>query len=145
MTRTLRAAYKSGFGIDARIGTTSSPEVLVAENVAIYFRKDNYKGMAKKFGKSVASSGHAQLRGMLAYKSPISGACYIEVDAKFSTLTCSVCRALSGPRGLSGLAERQWTCADCGSSHDREVNAALNTVMAIVPRGLCPGITSEIL
>jgi transposase len=102
---------------------------LVAENVAIYFSKDNYKGMAKKFGKSVASSGHAQLRGMLAYKSPISGTCYIEVDAKFSTLTCSVCGALSGRRGLSGLAERQWTCA-CGSSHDRDINAALNTLIA---------------
>jgi len=103
---------------------------LVAENVAIYFSKENYKGMAKKFGKSVASSGHAQLRGMLAYKSPISGTCYIEVDAKFSTLTCSVCGALSGPRGLSGLAERQWTCVECGSPHDRDINAALNTLMA---------------
>ena len=43
---------------------------LVAENVEIYFSKDNHKGIATRFGKSVASSGHAQLRSMLAYKSP---------------------------------------------------------------------------
>jgi putative transposase len=42
---------------------------LVAENVDIFFSKDNHKGMAKRFGKSVSSSGHAQLRHMLAYKS----------------------------------------------------------------------------
>jgi putative transposase len=70
---------------------------LVAENFAIYFSKDNSKGMARRFGKSVASSGHAQLRGMLAYKSPAIGSCYVEVDAKFSTMTCSVCGARSGP------------------------------------------------
>jgi putative transposase len=103
---------------------------LVAENVEIYFSRDNYKGMAKRFGKSVASSGHAQLRHMLAYKSPASGTRYVEVDAKFSTLTCSVCRAPSGPRGLSMLAVRQWTCAECGSSHDRDINAAVNTLIA---------------
>ena len=103
---------------------------LVAENIEIYFSKDNSKGMAKKFGKSVASSGHAQLRGMLAYKSLASGTRYVEVDARFSTLSCSVCGAQSGPRGLSGLAVRQWTCAECGTSHHRDINAAMNTLMA---------------
>jgi putative transposase len=49
---------------------------LVAENIEIYWSKDNSKALAKRFGKSVASSGHAQLRGMLAYKSPTSGTCY---------------------------------------------------------------------
>ena len=103
---------------------------LVAENVEIYFSKDSNKGMAKKFGKSVASSGHAQLRRMLTYKSPASGTRYVEVDAKSSTLTCSVCRARTGPRGLSGLAVRHWACGECGSSHHRDINAAVNTLMA---------------
>jgi transposase len=103
---------------------------LVAENIEIYFSRDNNRGMTKRFGKSVASSGHAQLRGMLAYKSPASGTRYVEVDAKFSTLTCSVCSARSGPRGLGMLAVRQWTCAECGSSHHRDINAAVNTLMA---------------
>lgn len=83
---------------------------LVAENVEIYFSKDSDQALAKKFGKSVGSSGHVQLRGMLAYKSPASGTHYVEVDAKFSTMTCSVCGARTGPHGLSGLAVRHWTC-----------------------------------
>jgi hypothetical protein len=41
------------------------------------------------------------------------GTRYVEVEAKFSTLTCSVCRAQSGPRGLSGLAES--TRRPCGA------------------------------
>src|SRR5215475_3653065 len=103
---------------------------LVAENVEIYFSKDHNKGIAKRFGKSVASSGHAQLRRMLAYKSPTSGTRYVEVDAKFSTMTCSICGFRSSPRGLGMLAVRQWTCAECGSSHQRDMNAAVNTLMA---------------
>ena len=103
---------------------------LIAENAMIYFSKDNSKAMAKRFGKSVASSGHAQLRSMLAYKSPASGTHYVEVDAAFSTMTCSVCRARSGPRGLSMLAVRLWTCAECGSSHHRDINAAVNALKA---------------
>jgi putative transposase len=89
---------------------------LVAENVEIYFSKDNNKALAKRFGKSVASSGHTQLRRMLAYKSPTSGTRYVEVDAKFSTMTCSVCGARSGPRGLSMLAVRRWACVECAAA-----------------------------
>ena len=103
---------------------------LVAANIVICFSKDHSKGLAKRFGKSVASSGHAQLRSMLAYKSPASGTRYVEVDAKFSTMTCSVCRARSGPHGWGALAVRQWTCVECGSSHQRDTNAALNTLIA---------------
>ena len=103
---------------------------LIAENLAIYFSKDNHKGIANRFGKSVASSGHAQLRRMLAYKSPASGTRYVEVDAKFSTMTCSVCGALSGPRGWGGLEVRHWTCVECASSHHRDINAARNTLLA---------------
>ena len=103
---------------------------LVAENVAIYFSRDHHKGVAKKFGKSVTSSGHAELRRMLAYKSPASGTRYVEVNARFSTRTCSVCGARLGPRGLGALAVRFWACAECGSSHHRDINAALNTLRA---------------
>jgi len=41
---------------------------LVAENQTIAWSKDAHRGIAKSFGKSVASAAHAQLRGMLAYK-----------------------------------------------------------------------------
>lgn len=101
---------------------------LVQENAAIAFSKDNHRGVAKKFGKSVASAGHAQLRAQLAYKSLAGGTRYIEVASRNSTRTCSACGCLSGPTGLSGLAVREWQCPACGAEHDRDINAARNTL-----------------
>ena len=101
---------------------------LVSENAFIYFSKDNIRGVAHKFGKSVASSSHGQLRQMLAYKCRTGGREYIEVEPRNSTRTCSTCLALTGPLGWEGLAVRLWTCENCGSSHDRDVNAAINTL-----------------
>jgi IS605 OrfB family transposase len=102
---------------------------LVQENTLIVFSKDNIKGIAKKFGKSVSSSGHAQLRSMLNYKSRAGGSQYTEVNPRNSTRTCSSCGALTGPHGLAGLSVRQWECG-CGVRHDRDVNAAVNTLLS---------------
>jgi transposase len=103
---------------------------LVAENLTIVWSKDGHRALAKTFGKSVASAGHAQLRRMLAYKCTASGRQFLEVPSRFSTKTCSACGSLSGPTGYAGLQVRQWTCADCGSGHDRDINAAINTLYA---------------
>lgn len=110
---------------------------LVAENVTIYFSKDNNLGIAKRFGKSVSSSGHSQLRQMLKYKSLIGGTEYVEVDSMYSTKVCNECGGQYGPSGLAGLSVRQWQCA-CGAQHDRDVNAAINTLLA--GAGLAHGI-----
>jgi transposase len=102
----------------------------VAENQRIVWSKDRQTAIAKVFGKSVASAGHAQLRGMLAYKCTASGRQFLEVPSKYSTKTCSACGSLSGPTGYTGLSVRQWVCAVCGTAHDRDVNAAMNTLTA---------------
>lgn len=103
---------------------------LVAENALIVFSTDDYSAVARTFGKSVASAGHYQLRSLLTYKCRAGGRRYVEVAAKNSTRTCSSCRCLSGPTGLAGLSVRQWACVECGVSHDRDVNAAVNTLIA---------------
>lgn len=106
---------------------------LVVENQLIAFSKDPHRAIAGRFGKSVASSGHAQLRQMLSYKSKCRTdglGVYVEVESRNSTKTCSACGALSGPSGWAGLKVRQWTCAHCGAEHDRDVNAAINTLIA---------------
>lgn len=102
---------------------------LVRENEVIVFSKDNHKAIAKKFGKSVASSAHYQLQQMLAYKSRAAGTQYIEVESRNSTKTCSSCGSVEGPTGLAGLSIRQWVCS-CGERHDRDINAAMNTYKA---------------
>lgn len=111
---------------------------LVSENQTIVFSADHHSAIAKRFGKSVHSSGHYQLRQMLDYKCRAGGRTYIEVDSKNSTRTCSACGALTGPKGLAGLSVRLWRCEECGISHDRDGNAALNVLKAGV------GTTHEI-
>lgn len=104
---------------------------LVSENTFIAFSKDPIKRIARRFGKSVSSSGHNQLRSMLAYKSSsrTGDTIYVEPESKHSTMRCSNCGELSGPTGLSGLAVRQWVCQACGSLHDRDHNAAINALI----------------
>jgi len=120
---------------------------LVSENAVIVFSKDKIKDIAQRgrgpvhFGKHVASAAHYQLRQMLAYKCRTGGRSYIEVDGRDSTMTCSNCGGLTGPPpGLSGLAVRQWRCKGCGSLHDRDINAAINTLLVGVGATLQRGI-----
>ena len=79
--------------------------------------------------KSVLDAGWSAFRDMLCYKARLrgGGAC-LEVSEHLSTQTCSECGGLpaSRPRGIAGLRERVWTCSDCGTVHDRDVNAARN-------------------
>jgi putative transposase len=103
---------------------------LVSENALIVWSKDNHRGIAKRFGKSVSSSAHAQIRQQLSYKMPISGGTFIETASKDSTKTCNECGKPTGPTGLAGLSVRQWRCSACGADHDRDVNAARNTLFA---------------
>lgn len=106
---------------------------LVSENKLIVFSKDNLRGLSRcGFGKSVTAAAHGQLRSMLSYKSRIGDTEYIEVPGKGSTRTCSHCGSLTGPQGRAGLSVRQWVCVACGTLHDRDVNAAINTLKAAV-------------
>jgi putative transposase len=107
---------------------------LVERCSEIYFSDDNHKAIARSFGKSVASSSHAGLRRMLDYKCRTGGRRYVEVPSRHSTRTCSACGCLSGPTGYAGLSVRQWVCSECGAEHDRDINAAVNTLIAGVGR-----------
>ena len=105
---------------------------LVKDYSVIALSKDNVKGMARVYGKSVASSGIAQLRSMLDYKSRAGGVRYLEVNSRNSTRICSACGSLTGPEGRAGLKVREWACIECGTQHDRDINAAINTLTAAV-------------
>ena len=111
---------------------------LVKDYSVIAMSNDNVKGMARVFGKSVLSSGIAQLRAMLDYKSRAGGVRYNEVNSRNSTRICSACGALTGPKGRAGLKVRQWECIEWETQHNRDVNAAINTLTAAV------GMTVEV-
>jgi IS605 OrfB family transposase len=79
-----------------------------------------------RLAKSVHDAGWGQLRTCLEYKAKRLGVDYREVHESGSSVTCSVCLSKTGPRGLSALGVRVWTCVCCGSVHDRDINAAHN-------------------
>ena len=100
---------------------------MVKRNGAIFVGNVNASGLAKtRMAKSVLDAGWSQFRTMLRYKCDSAGVWFDEVNEAFSTQDCSACDARSGPKGLKDLGIREWTCSECGATHQRDVNAAKN-------------------
>ncbi len=76
----------------------------------------------------------SQLRSMLEYKAQWYGREVIAVDRWFpSSKLCSACGRL---RQKMPLHVRTWTC-DCGTTHDRDVNAAKNILAVGLTASVC--------
>lgn len=104
----------------------------------------NAAGLAKtSMAKSVLDAGWSTFRNQLAYKALRHGAIYEEVNEAYSTQTCSDCGSISGPKGRKGLVVREWTCGDCGATHDRDVNAARNILLRSGHRAHVDGTAKE--
>ena len=82
-----------------------------------------------RMAKSVLDSGWGMLKRQLEYKSQQAARTFEVVNESHTSVTCSTCGALTGPRGVNGLIVRFWICSDCGESHDRDVNAARNILI----------------
>jgi putative transposase len=97
------------------------------DNSLVVVGNVNSAKLAKtKMAKSVLDAGWSAFRSMLRYKIAMRpGAVFVEADERMSTQTCSDCGVIGGPKGLEGLRVRTWVC-DCGSVHDRDVNASRN-------------------
>ena len=84
-------------------------------------------GLAKtNMAKSVNDAGWSTFKNLLSYKAIARKVAYCEVSERLTTQACSGCGAISGPKGREGLGIREWVCGECGSVHDRDVNAAMN-------------------
>ena len=87
----------------------------------------NNKGMSKNhhIAKSNTNSNKYELRRQLEYKSKWNGKNFVVIDRFFpSSQICSVC-GYKNPK-TKNLNVRKWVCPQCGSEHDRDVNAAIN-------------------
>ena len=83
-----------------------------------------------RIAKSVLDSGWGMLKQMLRYKGEHAGRSVQVVNERNTTRGCSSCGSLTGPSGPRQLVVRRWVCAHCGESHDRDVNAARNILIA---------------
>ena len=96
---------------------TNQYDVICIENL-------NVKGMIKnhKLSKHIADVAWGELRRQLEYKSERKGKILIKVDRWLpSSQICSSCLSLTGKKPLN---VRTFTCPICGTTHDRDNNAA---------------------
>lgn len=115
---------------------------LVNENALVVVGNVSSKAMVKtKMAKSVLDAGWSTLKTMLEYKCAHAGVVFEEVNEAYTTQACSYCGAISAssPKGSTGLGIREWTCVECGSTHDRDINAAKN-ILALGHERLAVGI-----
>lgn len=87
-----------------------------------------------KMAKRTLDASLAGLKHMLSYKALMRGGMCLEVNEAWTSQVCSCCGVLPNgrPKGIADLGKREWTCEECGTVHNRDVNAARN----ILRRGL---------
>lgn len=77
------------------------------------------------FGKSVSDNGWGMFTTYLKYKLEDMGKQLVKVDKFFaSSQICNVCGYKNSE--TKDLAVRAWDCPQCGTHHDRDINAAIN-------------------
>jgi len=109
---------------------------LVRENQTIVIEDLNVSGMLRngKLARAISDASWSELRSMLEYKAAWYGREVVAIDQWFpSSKTCSTCGALADAMSLS---VREWTCR-CGTTHDRDINAARNILAAGLAVAAC--------
>ena len=84
----------------------------------------NLEGMKWLWGRKVSDLAFYQLVKILKYKSLKHDREFFEVGQW--TATSKPCSACGHHNEHLSLSDRQWTCGECGSDHDRDINAAMN-------------------
>ena len=84
----------------------------------------NAQSVKRATNRSILRSGWSSLVDKLSYKAQWYGRTFVQVGRFYpSSRLCHNCGHKYD--GLL-LSEREWVCENCGTSHDRDVNAALN-------------------
>jgi len=99
---------------------------IVRENQTIVLEDLNVSGMVKnrKLSRAISDLGWRSFRTFLEAKSEKYGRDFRVIDRwEPTSKTCSCCGFKIGKLDLS---VRDWICLNCGTSHDRDVNAAIN-------------------
>ncbi|MCX4692937.1 RNA-guided endonuclease TnpB family protein [Streptomyces sp. NBC_01408] len=103
---------------------------LVRENQALVIEDLVVRNMLKNhtLARAITDAAWRELRRMLEYKTAWYGRDLIIVDRWFpSSKLCSACGVVADNMPLN---VREWTCENCGTTHDRDANAAVNLLAA---------------
>ena len=99
---------------------------IVSENQAIAIETLNMAGMMKNhcLAQAIGDVSWSEFFRQLNYKCEWYGKTLLRIGRfEPSSKICNVCGSIN--RDLK-LSDREWTCAGCGSHHDRDVNASIN-------------------
>lgn len=113
------AAMRADFLHKTTTAIVKSADVIALEDL-------NVSGMVKNhcLAGAISDVGMHEFRRQIEYKAAWYGRRVVVVDRWFpSSKTCSACGSYQDKMPLS---VRDWTCPDCGTRHDRDVNAAKN-------------------
>ncbi|ADE37291.1 IS200/IS605 family element RNA-guided endonuclease TnpB [Methanohalophilus mahii] len=99
---------------------------LISENQAVVLETLNVSGMLKNhnLAQHISDASWSSFVTKLEYKAEWYGKTILRIGQfEPSTKICNVCGYHN--KNIT-LADRKWQCHDCGTSHDRDVNAAVN-------------------
>ncbi|WP_151481234.1 RNA-guided endonuclease InsQ/TnpB family protein [Streptomyces albicerus] len=109
---------------------------LVRENQTLVIEDLTVRTMVtnRSLARAISDAAWSDFRSMLEYKAQWYGREVIAVDRWFpSSKLCSVCGTLQDKMPLH---VRTWTCT-CGTTHDRDVNAATNLLAVGLTASVC--------
>lgn len=95
-------------------------QVIVSEDLSVSNMVKNHN-----LAKVIFDCGWSELIRQLQYKAEWNGRTYVKIDRFVPTSqTCHVCGYKNTE--AKNLSVRRWICPQCGSEHDRDINAAIN-------------------
>lgn len=109
---------------------------LVRENQTVVIEDLTVRNMVKNhsLARAISDAAWREMRTMLEYKCAWYGRDLVVIDRWFpSSKLCGTCGTVAEKMPLN---VREWTC-DCGTVHDRDVNAARNIKAAGLAASAC--------
>lgn len=95
----------------------------------IFMEDLNVQGMLRNhsLAKAIQDVGFYQFKEILTNKALANDKKVISIDRFYpSSKTCSICGYKKQDLKLS---DREWACPNCGTKHDRDINAAVNILL----------------
>ena len=109
--------------------------MLCKYNSVIAIEDLNLKGMQKMWGRKVSDLGYGEFVKKLEYIAGKYDTSVIKIGRfEASSQICHCCGYKNSE--TKSLAIREWVCPVCGTTHDRDINAAINILNIACGKGV---------